>query len=81
MVGKSSITIPKNIENLLIRRRRLAISLQEVCAELDEYCYDIGLDINDPDKSIYGDISIYEEPGRAYDNTKNAIKKKLKESY
>ena len=81
MLGKSSVTIPKDIENLLVRRRRLAISLQEVCSELDEYCYNIGIDINDSCNSLYGDISIYEEPGRAYDNTKNAIKKKLKESY
>lgn len=65
--------IPKYVENLLLRRKKLAEQLLEVCSEVDNYCDKIGVDTNDTDASILSDVTIYFEPWDAIDNTKNAI--------
>lgn len=65
--------IPKYVENLLLRRKKLAEQLLEVCSEVDNYCDKIGVDMNDTNASILSDVTIYYEPWNAIDNTKNAI--------
>lgn len=69
--------IPKYVENLLLRRRRLASSLMDVCCDLDEYCKRIGVDVADADACVCGHVMIYTEPSAAYRLTKGAIEEKL----
>lgn len=65
--------IPKYVENLLRRRKKLAEQLLEVCSEIDNYCDKIGVDMNNTDASILSDATIYFEPWNAIDNTRNTI--------
>ena len=69
--------IPKYVENLLLRRRRLANSLMDVCCELDEYCKRIGVDVADADACVCGHVMIYTEPSSAYKLTRGAIQETL----
>ena len=72
--------IPKYVEKLLERRRKLAEDLLDVCNKVDTYCEKIGVDIGDENNVLYSDVKIYCEPYTAYLNTKSAIKKALKEN-
>lgn len=65
--------IPIYVETLLLKRKKLAEQLLEVCAEIDNYCDEIGVDMNDTDASILTDVTIYCEPWNAINNTRNAI--------
>lgn len=69
--------IPKYVENLLLRRRKLASSLMDVCCELDQYCKRIGVNTADADTCTCGHVMIYTEPRAAYRLTKRAIEEKL----
>lgn len=71
--------IPKYIERLLQRRRKLAMDLMSVSSDLDHYCERIGVDMDSPYNSVYTDVTIYCEPWTAYNNTKEAIEKALGE--
>lgn len=63
--------IPKYVQRLLERRRRLASTLISVCGELDDYCRGIGVD--DDSAAIGGHVMIYCEPNAAQTATEQAI--------
>jgi hypothetical protein len=69
--------IPKYIEDLLQRRRNLAMRLMDVCVQVDEYCKRIGVDMNDNTAAILTDVMIYCEPDVALRSTREAIQKVL----
>ena len=69
--------IPKYVENMLQRRKKLALQLIDVCAQVDEYCEKIGVDMNDTSASLSTDVTIYCEPLNAISCTRNAILKAL----
>lgn len=71
--------IPKYIDNLLIRRKKLAMQLMDVSSKIDEYCEKIGVDMMDSSNSVLTDVTIYCEPWTAYTNTKRAIEMALAE--
>lgn len=72
--------IPKYVEKLLERRSKLAVNLISVILELDDYCERIGIDMCD-DSAVLGlNPIILSEPDVAYDRTKSAIEKALKEN-
>lgn len=75
--GEVMPQVPKYVETLLLRRRKLASSLIDVCCELDQYCKRIGVDAADADTCICGHVMIYTEPRTAYRLTKEAIEEKL----
>lgn len=70
--------IPKYVEKLLLRRRKLAQDMMDVCCDLDSYCKRIGVDPGDADSCIGGHVMIYTEPSAAYRLTKGAIEEKLR---
>ena len=70
--------IPKYVEKLLQRRRKLAMDLITVCCEVDDYCEKVGVDMTDScTNSVLTDVSIYCEPWNAINNTREAIQKAL----
>lgn len=72
--------IPKYVENLLERRIKLAENLISVILELDDYCERIGIDMCNDSAAIGTNPIILSEPDVAYDRTKSAIEKALKEN-
>ena len=71
-------TIPKYVEKLLERRRKLAFALIDVCCKVDDYCEKIGVDMIDScTNSVLTDVTIYCEPWNAIENTRQAILKAL----
>lgn len=66
--------IPKYVEKLLERRRKLAFELMDVCCKVDKYCEKVGVDMIDSCKnSVLTDVTIYCEPWNAIVNTRQAI--------
>lgn len=70
--------IPKYVEKLLQRRKKLAMELITVCCEVDDYCETVGVDMVDScTNSVLSDVTIYCEPWNAINNTREAIQKAL----
>lgn len=70
--------IPKYVQRMLDRRRKLAWALMNACADVDDYCKKIGIDFDDKDDPcLLSNVMIYAEPDTAYVVTAQAILKAL----
>ena len=76
----SKSMIPKYVEKLLERRSKLAENLISIILAIDDYCERIGIDMCDDSAVIGTNPIILSEPDVAYDRTKLAIEKALKEN-
>ena len=66
--------LPKTIDGLIERRKRLAFQLSEVCYELDDW-----LDKNEIETEpfdTHGGVEIFENPTDSANRIREAIKKK-----
>ena len=71
--------IPKKIEKLLERRKKLALDLMDVTSEVDSWLETNGADLIDSDltDSTLTGCMIYCEPENARINVENYIKNKM----
>lgn len=71
--------IPKEAQNLLDKRERLAMDLMSVTSELDTWLVNNGADLTDTDliDSTLTGCMIYCEPGNARNNVEEYIKKRM----
>ena len=73
---KTNKPIPKYVQDLLQRRYNLALRLENVCNQVDEYCEKLGIDITKPeyaDIMLHGHVGIYTEPYTAKQEVTEAI--------
>lgn len=72
------MNIPKYIERLLERRRKLAYALIDINVRIVKYCERIGVGFEEYDEAcICSSFMIYTEPDAAYDATRRAIEKQI----
>lgn len=71
--------IPKEAQNLLDKRERLAMDLMSVTSELDTWLVNNGADLMDTDliDSTLTGCMIYCEPGNARNNVEEYIKNRM----
>lgn len=71
--------IPKKIQKLIDRRKRLAMNLMSACNELDAWLQNNGADLTDLDltDSTLSGCMIYCEPGNAAANVEDYIRSKM----